>query len=105
MRYVNTKFQIADLLTKGSFSSHQWNALCELAQVVPPSNSTAKAIQTNVSGSAGGDPGFSPGKEKREKTRLEKRKEWYQKKKRSNKIGSANLCVNVPISHVVCHTF
>jgi hypothetical protein len=71
MRYVNTKFQIADLLTKGSFSSWQWNALCELAQVVPPSNATAEAIPAknstgDVSGSAGDDPGLSSGKEKKE---------------------------------------
>ena len=94
MRYVNTKFQIADLLTKGSFSSWQWKALCELAQVVPPSNSVAEAVPAQ---SARGDPGGDSEKTKKaEKTRLEKRREWYKKKKRSNTNGSANLFVNVP---------
>jgi hypothetical protein len=34
MRYVNTKMQIADLLTKGSSQASQWNSLCQLSQVV-----------------------------------------------------------------------
>ena len=33
MRYINTKQQIADMLTKGSFSAHQWNALLSLANL------------------------------------------------------------------------
>ena len=33
MRYVNTKDQIADLLTKGAFTAAQWNQLCSLASV------------------------------------------------------------------------
>ena len=33
MRYVNTKDQIADLLTKGAFTAAQWNQLCNVASV------------------------------------------------------------------------
>ena len=32
IRYVNTKMQIADILTKGSFTGAQWKVLCDLAQ-------------------------------------------------------------------------
>ena len=33
IKYVSTKKQIADLLTKGSFSAEQWNNLCKMMQV------------------------------------------------------------------------
>ena len=33
IRYVNTKSQIADILTKGLFTAVQWSALCELIQL------------------------------------------------------------------------
>ena len=33
IRYVNTKSQIADILTKGLFTAIQWTALCELIQL------------------------------------------------------------------------
>ena len=33
IRYVNTLKQIADILTKGSFTSQTWNRLCELASI------------------------------------------------------------------------
>ena len=33
LRYVNTKYQIADFLTKGLFTAAQWTTLCKLAQV------------------------------------------------------------------------
>ena len=33
IRYVNTLSQIADILTKGSFTSQTWNRLCELASI------------------------------------------------------------------------
>ena len=36
IRYVNTKMQIADILTKGSFTAAQWEVLCRLAQIGPP---------------------------------------------------------------------
>ena len=53
MRFIGTKDQIADLLTKGSFTGSTWAQLCRLAQVgkshaavteklsLPPSNSPA----------------------------------------------------------------
>ena len=34
MKYINTKFQIADILTKGQFTAWQWNELCKSAPVV-----------------------------------------------------------------------
>jgi hypothetical protein len=35
IRYVNTKLQIADFLTKGQFTSAQWQSLCYLANSLP----------------------------------------------------------------------
>jgi len=35
IRYINTKLQIADIFTKGSFSVQTWNDLCNLLQVGP----------------------------------------------------------------------
>ena len=34
-RYVNTKVQIADMMTKASFTNEQWKHLCSLAQIGP----------------------------------------------------------------------
>ena len=31
--YINTKVQIADMFTKGSFVAPQWRILCDMAQV------------------------------------------------------------------------
>ena len=46
LRYVNTKDQIADLFTKGSFSSQTWNTLCKLAQLAPaPGEHALKPMQ------------------------------------------------------------
>ena len=36
IRYVGTKQQIADFLTKGAVSGEQWENLCKLAQIGPP---------------------------------------------------------------------
>jgi hypothetical protein len=33
IKYINTKFQLADIFTKGSFSVHTWRDLCKLLQV------------------------------------------------------------------------
>ena len=42
-RYIHTKLQIADMLTKGHFTSEQWNALCSLIRVgAPPKNHVSK---------------------------------------------------------------
>ena len=35
IKYINTKLQIADIFTKGSFSAQTWNSLCRLLQVGP----------------------------------------------------------------------
>merc|ERR1712078_335712 len=37
IKYVGTKEQIADILTKGSFSFQQWKQLCDLIQIRPHS--------------------------------------------------------------------
>ena len=45
-RYIHTKLQIADILTKGHFTSEQWNALCKLLRLgLPPSSHVAKQIK------------------------------------------------------------
>lgn len=36
MRYVGTKEQLADFLTKGNFTAEQWKTLCQLALIGPP---------------------------------------------------------------------
>ena len=33
MKYVNTKRQVADILTKGNFTADQWNQLLNLSQI------------------------------------------------------------------------
>ena len=35
IKYINTKLQIADIFTKGSFTAQTWNNLCRLLQVGP----------------------------------------------------------------------
>ena len=35
IKYTNTKLQIADIFTKGSFTINLWNQLCKLLQVGP----------------------------------------------------------------------
>ena len=35
IKYINTKLQIADIFTKGSFTAQTWNDLCRLLQVGP----------------------------------------------------------------------
>ena len=39
MKYVNTKKQLADLLTKGSFTAAQWAELCQLFSLGPEKES------------------------------------------------------------------
>ena len=36
IKFVGTKEQIADLMTKGAFTEDQWMKLCNLAQIRPP---------------------------------------------------------------------
>ena len=40
LRYVNTKQQMADILTKGSFAASQWNDLCRLIGIHQPFSSS-----------------------------------------------------------------
>ena len=47
VRFVSRKSQIADILTKAQFTSDQWNHLCRLSQVGPPS--TEKLDSTEIS--------------------------------------------------------
>ena len=37
VKYVGTKEQLADILTKGSFTADAWNALLRLSLMIPPS--------------------------------------------------------------------
>ena len=55
IRYVNAKQQVADLLTKGTFTAIQWNVLCDLAQVGPPGVRKEPAVIN-----AGGDSSQKP---------------------------------------------
>ena len=49
LKYVNTKSQIADILTKGTFTEAQWKSLLELSQTV-----TRKPKIKNLTGNNGG---------------------------------------------------
>lgn len=42
LKYVGTKEQLADILTKGLFSVAQWNALLDLIQIGPEKGTAAK---------------------------------------------------------------
>ena len=48
MRYVNTKTQIADFLTKGQFTSSQFLHLCRLAQVGPNQGKAKEFIDNKL---------------------------------------------------------
>ena len=43
-RYVNTKVQIADMMTKASFTNEQWKHLCSLAQIGPVDKKLHKLV-------------------------------------------------------------
>ena len=47
IKYVNTKQQLADILTKGSFTESTWKTLCELIQIQP------KCIKTTMQNPGG----------------------------------------------------
>ena len=40
IKYVGTKEQMADILTKGSFTADAWNSLLQLCLIIPPSSRT-----------------------------------------------------------------
>ena len=48
IRYVNTKDQIADLLTKGAFTTVTWKTLCSLSSIGPlkEENSKLRLLKT-----------------------------------------------------------
>jgi hypothetical protein len=46
MRYVGTKEQIADIFTKGVFTSDQWARLCRLAQIGSPKSLYTSTYKT-----------------------------------------------------------
>ena len=52
-RYIHTKLQIADLLTKGSFTVEAWSGLCRLMRIGPP----PKLSSTSDVSKTGGTPG------------------------------------------------
>ena len=35
-RYIHTKLQLADMLTKGNFTTEQWHFLCSMVRLGPP---------------------------------------------------------------------
>ena len=45
IKYVGTKQQIADILTKGSFTAEQWKALCRLAQIAKCMKSKSQPLR------------------------------------------------------------
>ena len=45
IRYVNTKQQLADILTKGSFTQAAWEILCRMAQLAPSRTITSRTLQ------------------------------------------------------------
>ena len=45
IKYVGTKQQIADILTKGSFTAVQWKALLRLAQIGPSGKKISQPIK------------------------------------------------------------
>ena len=49
LRYINTKWQIADMLTKGQFTAQLWRRLCELASIRPSLAEESPKLQINQS--------------------------------------------------------
>ena len=45
IKYMGTKEQLADILTKGSFTADAWKKLCHLAQIGPASSRKAPLLQ------------------------------------------------------------
>ena len=35
-RYIHTKLQLEDMLTKGNFTTEQWHFLCSMVRLGPP---------------------------------------------------------------------
>ena len=64
MKYVNTKKQLADMLTKGSFTAAQWGELCSLFSLGPGKESltgTSKGPEKAAASAATSvAPGWAP---------------------------------------------
>ena len=107
IRYVNTKFQIADILTKGSFTSWQWTALCELSQILPPLNQKLGVTQAKEPSQKPKQKqnkvcatllGATPDNSTQEKPRKQKRWKWFKRNQKSNTpraSGQANFAFSV----------
>ena len=50
IKYVNTKQQLADILTKGSFTEATWKVLCELMQIQPKTSPLNTKLCAGVPG-------------------------------------------------------
>ena len=59
LKYINTKFQLADILTKGMFTADQWSSLCKMMVLgpvsdrVPVKSALPKHKGSNTPGQAG----------------------------------------------------
>ena len=69
LRYVNTKFQAADIFTKGSFTQQTWNFLLELIQV-----RRATTVTTEQQQQASIEQSSIPSKPSKSKRRSNRRK-------------------------------
>ena len=47
IKYVNTKFQIADMMTKAFTRKETWNSLCNLGAIGPATTQPSKVSQQN----------------------------------------------------------
>ena len=48
LRYVNTKKQLADMLTKGSFTQYTWQQLCDLCNLGPSVSSSTIPLTNKI---------------------------------------------------------
>ena len=63
MKYINTKDQLADILTKGSFSQETWKVLLKLLQIGPSYGKRATTTQGDI-------PKMMPAKESAQAQRI-----------------------------------
>ena len=67
MKYVNTKQQLADMLTKGSFTAAQWAHLCQLFSLGPQKESLKGASKGPEKAAAPAAPPVAPNRAPRSK--------------------------------------
>ena len=58
-RYIHTKLQIADMLTKGNFTEELWLNLCHLIRLGPPPKRTQPRETTYIARIGATSPGAS----------------------------------------------